>query len=121
MKKLGNEGSDLEPEDEQPKAVEKPAEIPKQMPHLPINLKIKKSFRDQLKIIFQKYPNIKYKTTGEFFKIYASDCDVYHNLTHAFEVNSDLELCVCKPMKIVVKGLPVFTETDEIQTDFEEE
>ncbi|GFV65791.1 uncharacterized protein TNCV_651141 [Trichonephila clavipes] len=99
---------------------------PKPKPPLPIHLKIKKNIRDQLKSIYQKFPDITNKSLGEFIKLIINDIEEYHALTNFLEEDKDFEFFSLKPkpikpIKIVIKGLPIFTKTHEIQSDLEEE
>ncbi|GFV40525.1 uncharacterized protein TNCV_2500521 [Trichonephila clavipes] len=92
---------------------------PKPKPPPPIHLKIKKNIRDQLKSIYQKFPDITNKSSREFIKLITNDIEEYHALTNFLEFFS-LKPKPIKPIKIVIKGLPIFTKTHEIQSDLEE-
>ncbi|GFV77151.1 uncharacterized protein TNCV_1771631 [Trichonephila clavipes] len=99
---------------------------PKPKPPPPIHLKIKKNIRDQLKSIYQKFPDITNKSSREFIKLITKDIEEYHALTNFLEEDKDFEFFSLKPkpikpIKIVVKGLPIFIKTHEIQSDLEEE
>ncbi|GFW74248.1 uncharacterized protein TNCV_2524521 [Trichonephila clavipes] len=66
------------------------------------------------------------KTSGEFIELFTKDVDENHNLTHFLESNKDFEFfCVkpktVKPIKVIIKGLPIFTKTQEIHSDLQEE
>ncbi|GFT42878.1 uncharacterized protein TNCV_3751681 [Trichonephila clavipes] len=111
-----NSFSDLEPEKEQAQVVvdDNTTEIPKPKPPSPIHLMIKKNIRDQLKIIYQTFPNLQNKSSGKFIKLLANDDIEYHELTQLLEADKDFEFYVIKPkinkpIKIVIKGLPIFT------------
>ncbi|GFX04027.1 uncharacterized protein TNCV_4679301 [Trichonephila clavipes] len=98
---------------------------PKTQAPPPIHLKIKKNIRDQLKSIYQKFPDITNKSS-EFIKLITNDIEEYHALKNFLEEDKDFEFFSLKPkpikpIKIVVKGLPIFTKTHEIQSDLEEE
>ncbi|GFS88192.1 uncharacterized protein TNCV_3149561 [Trichonephila clavipes] len=98
---------------------------PKPKPPPPIHFKIKKHIRDQLKFIYQKFPDITNKSSGEFIKLITDDIEEYHALTNFLEDDKDFEFFSLrpkpiKPIKIVIKGLPIFTKTHEIQADLEE-
>ncbi|GFW05812.1 uncharacterized protein TNCV_602841 [Trichonephila clavipes] len=99
---------------------------PKPKPPPPIHLKIKKNIRDQLKSIYQKFPVITNKSSGEFIKLITNDIEEYHALTNFLEEDKYFEFFSLKPrpikpIKRVIKGLPIFTKTHEIQSDLEEE
>ncbi|GFT16733.1 nucleic-acid-binding protein from transposon X-element [Trichonephila clavipes] len=71
-------------------------------------------------------PNITNKSSGEFIKLITNDIEEYHALTNFLEKEKDFEFFSLKPkpikpIKIVIKGLPIFTKTHEIQSDLEEE
>ncbi|GFV16065.1 uncharacterized protein TNCV_1087191 [Trichonephila clavipes] len=115
-----NDKDQVAPEENNETAPPKPKPLP------PIQLKIKKNIRDQLKSIYQKFPDITNKSSGEFIKLITNDIEEYHALTNFLEKNKDFEFFSLKPkpikpIKIVIKGLPIFTKTHEIQSDLEEE
>ncbi|GFU18435.1 uncharacterized protein TNCV_1981111 [Trichonephila clavipes] len=126
---VNNSFSDLESENDKDQvAPEENNETapPKPKPPPPIHLKIKKNIRDQLKSIYQKFPDITNKSSGEFIKLITNDIEEYHALTNFLEEDKDFEFFPLKPkpikpIKIVIKGLPIFTKTHEIQSDLEEE
>ncbi|GFW03542.1 uncharacterized protein TNCV_3020541 [Trichonephila clavipes] len=126
---VNNSFSDLESENDKDQvAPEENNETapPKPKPPPPIHLKIKKNIRDQLKSIYQKFPDITNKSSGEFIKLITNDIEEYHALTNFLEEDKDFEFFSfkpkpIKPIKIVIKGLPIFTKTHEIQSDLEEE
>ncbi|GFU64883.1 uncharacterized protein TNCV_785341 [Trichonephila clavipes] len=115
-----NDKDQVAPEENNETAPPKPKPLP------PIHLKIKKNIRDQLKSIYQKFPDITNKSSGEFIKLITNDIEEYHALTNFLEEDKDFEFFSLKPkpikpIKIVIKGLPIFTKTHEIQSDLEEE
>ncbi|GFU29158.1 uncharacterized protein TNCV_4837491 [Trichonephila clavipes] len=69
------------------------ADIPNPRPLQPIHLKITKNFRNQIKSIYQKFQKLLTK--------------------HQPKLD--------KPIKVVIKGLPIYTKTQEIHSDLEEE
>ncbi|GFX50453.1 uncharacterized protein TNCV_770251 [Trichonephila clavipes] len=123
-----NSFSDLESENDKDQvAPEENNETvpPKPKPPPPIHLKIKKNIRDQLKSIYQKFPDINNKSSGEFIKLITNDIEEYHAFTNFLEEEKDFKFFslkpkLIKPIKIVIKGLPIFTKTHEIQFDLEE-
>ncbi|GFV07031.1 uncharacterized protein TNCV_2664101 [Trichonephila clavipes] len=124
---VNNSFSDLESENDKDQvAPEENNETapPKSKPPPPIHLKMKKNLRDQLKSIYQKFPDITKKSSGEFIKLISNDIE-YHALTNFLEQDKDFEFFSLKPkpikpIKIVIKELPIFTKTHEIQSDLEE-
>ncbi|GFX16828.1 uncharacterized protein TNCV_2518061 [Trichonephila clavipes] len=102
------------------------ADIPNPRPLQPIHLKITKNFRNQIKSIYQKFPETTNKTSGKFIKLFSKDVEEKHNLTKFLESDKDFEFfCIKpkldKPIKVVIKGLPIYTKTQEILSDLEEE
>ncbi|GFW96603.1 uncharacterized protein TNCV_2846601 [Trichonephila clavipes] len=102
------------------------ADIPNPRPLQPIHLKITKNFRNQIKSIYQKFPETTNKTSGKFIKLFSKDVEEKHNLTKFLESDKDFEFfCIKpkldKPIKVVIKGLPTYTKTQEILSDLEEE
>ncbi|GFW29205.1 uncharacterized protein TNCV_4132801 [Trichonephila clavipes] len=115
-----NDKDQVAPEENNETAPQKPKPPP------PIHLKIKENIRDQLKSIYQKFPDITNKSSGEFIKLITNDIEEYQALTNFLEEDKDFEFFSLKPkpikpIKIVIKRLPIFTKTYEIQSDQEEE
>ncbi|GFT20638.1 uncharacterized protein TNCV_1384881 [Trichonephila clavipes] len=108
-----------DPEISIPKTNDKP---PTPLPPLPIFLKIKNNYRDQLNKIMQKFPNVKSKSSGKHIKL-NTDCHVEHKeLIDFMDEDRDIEFYVIrpkesKPIKVVVKGLPGCTKPNEIISD----
>ncbi|GFX81755.1 uncharacterized protein TNCV_317591 [Trichonephila clavipes] len=102
------------------------ANVPNPRPLQPIHLKIKENFRTQIKSIYQKFPETINKNSGKFIKLFSKDVEEKHKLTKFLESDKDFEFfCIKpkldKPIKVVIKGLPIFTKTQEIHSDLEEE
>ncbi|GFS68801.1 uncharacterized protein TNCV_408931 [Trichonephila clavipes] len=103
------------------------ADVPKPRPPQPIHLKIKENiFRSQIKSIFQKFSDTITKNSGKFVKLYTKDVDEKHKLTQFLESDKNFEFFCTKPkldkpIKVVIKGLPIFSKTQEILSDLEEE
>ncbi|GFX17265.1 nucleic-acid-binding protein from transposon X-element [Trichonephila clavipes] len=62
----------------------------------------------------------------KFIKLFTKDVEEKRSLTHYLESDKDFEyFCIKpkleKPIKVVIKGLPIFTKTLEIHSDLEEE
>ncbi|GFU14256.1 uncharacterized protein TNCV_3579271 [Trichonephila clavipes] len=123
------EDHDLESENDKdqvaPEENNKTAPPKTQAPSPQFLLKLR-NIRDQLKSIYQKFPDITNKSSGEFIKLITNDIEEYHALTNFLEEDKDFEFFSLKPkpiksIKIVIKGLPIFAKTHEIQSDLEEE
>ncbi|GFV12201.1 nucleic-acid-binding protein from transposon X-element [Trichonephila clavipes] len=105
----------------------KTTDIPKPRPPQPIHLKIKENiFRSQIKSILQNFPDTITKNSGKFVKLYTKDVEVKHKLTQFLESDKNFEFFCTKPklnkpINVVIKGLPIFTKTQEILSDLEEE
>ncbi|GFV33305.1 uncharacterized protein TNCV_1498261 [Trichonephila clavipes] len=95
------------------------AVVPKPRAPQPIHLKIKENiFRSQIKSIFQKFPDTITKNSGKFVKLNTKDVDEKHKLTQFLESDKNFEFFCTKPklnkpIKVVIKGLPIFTKTQE--------
>ncbi|GFU00017.1 hypothetical protein TNCV_1659731 [Trichonephila clavipes] len=99
--------------------------IPAPPPPLPIFLKIKKNYREQLNKIMQKFPNVKSKSSGKHIKLNTDCHDDYKELTDFMDEDRDIEFYVTKPkeskpIKVAVKGLPGCTKSNEIISDLED-
>ncbi|GFV91749.1 uncharacterized protein TNCV_4763141 [Trichonephila clavipes] len=70
------------------------ADIPNPRPLQPIHLKITKNFRNQIKSIYQKFPETTNKTSGKFIKLFSKDVEEKHNLTKFLESDKDFEFSV---------------------------
>ncbi|GFU76546.1 nucleic-acid-binding protein from transposon X-element [Trichonephila clavipes] len=102
------------------------AEAPNPRPLQPIHLKITKKFRNQIKSIYQNFPETINKSSGNFIKLYSKDVDEKHKLTQFLESYKDFEFyCIKpkldKPIKVVIKGLPILSKTQDILSDIEKE
>ncbi|GFW88518.1 uncharacterized protein TNCV_3552871 [Trichonephila clavipes] len=113
---------DEDPEINVPETIDKPAPSPP----LPIFLKIKDNYRDQLNKIMQKFPNVKSKSSGKHIKLNI-DCHVEHKeLVDFMDEDRDIEFYVIKPkeskpIKVVVRGLPGCTKPNEIISNLEDQ
>ncbi|GFS64381.1 uncharacterized protein TNIN_333321 [Trichonephila inaurata madagascariensis] len=104
---------------------EKETVIPKPKPSAPIMLKLKQNYREQLKILNDIFPDLNSKISGEYIRLYTNSSDEHRSLTHALAEGNDCEYYVIppkemKPIKILIKELPIFTKTDEIISDLED-
>ncbi|GFX10478.1 nucleic-acid-binding protein from transposon X-element [Trichonephila clavipes] len=90
----------------------------------PVMLKITKTVRSQMKIINEKFPKIRSRTTGEFIKLYTDNLEQFHELL-SFAEKTKFQFYEIKPknerpIKVVLKGLPRNFKVEEIQADLEE-
>ncbi|GFU07402.1 uncharacterized protein TNCV_2203571 [Trichonephila clavipes] len=107
-----NSFSDLEQDVEHPPSIETvTTEVvtPKIPPH-PIMLKIKDNFREQIKCISEKFPNLRNRIVNDVVKMFSTDHEEYRKLKHFLETDKDFEFYILKrqkdkPIKVVIKGL----------------
>ncbi|GFT21952.1 PRE_C2HC domain-containing protein [Trichonephila clavipes] len=90
----------------------------------PVMLRITETVRSQMKIINEKFPKIRSRTTGEFIKLYTDNLKQYHELL-TFAEKTKFQFYEIKPknerpIKVVLKGLPRNFKVEEIQADLEE-
>ncbi|GFX82630.1 uncharacterized protein TNCV_1193051 [Trichonephila clavipes] len=95
------------------------------LPH-PIMLKIKKNFREQIKRINEKFPNIRNRTVNDVVKMFTNDHEEYRNLIPFLESDKDFEFYIIKhnidkPIKAVIKGLPSSSKVEDITKDLADE
>ncbi|GFV39013.1 hypothetical protein TNCV_965791 [Trichonephila clavipes] len=57
-------------------------EIPTLKPLSLVFLKIKDNYREQLKMLIDKFPNLKYKSSGDYLRLKIDSHEVYRNLIH---------------------------------------
>ncbi|GFX41718.1 nucleic-acid-binding protein from transposon X-element [Trichonephila clavipes] len=90
----------------------------------PVMLKITKTIRSQMKIINEKFPKIRSRTTGEFIKLYTDNLEQFHELLSLAEKTKfqfyEIKPKNERPIKVVLKGLPCNFKVEEIQADLEE-
>ncbi|GFW39283.1 uncharacterized protein TNCV_1832691 [Trichonephila clavipes] len=94
---------------------------PKIPPH-PIMLKIKKNFREQIKCISEKFPNLRNRIVNDVVKMFSTDHEEYRKLKHFLETDKDFEFYILKrqkdkPIKAVIKGLPNSALITDITND----
>ncbi|GFX08164.1 hypothetical protein TNCV_4783781 [Trichonephila clavipes] len=87
-------------------------------------LRISETVRSQMKIINEKFPKIRSRTTGEFIKLYTDNLEQFHELL-TFAEKTKFQFYEIKPknerpIKVVLKGLPRNFKVEEIQADLEE-
>ncbi|GFU68397.1 nucleic-acid-binding protein from transposon X-element [Trichonephila clavipes] len=95
------------------------------LPH-PIMLKIKNNFREQIKCITEKFPNVRNRTVNDVIKMFTNDYEEYRNLIHFLESDKDIEFYIIKrnidkPIKAVIKGLPSSSKIVDITKDLADE
>ncbi|GFY76192.1 nucleic-acid-binding protein from transposon X-element [Trichonephila inaurata madagascariensis] len=93
----------------------------------PINLKFQTNYKPIVKEISQKFPTSSTKLSGEFLKIFATSpdehrehCNITNFLTEKGEQFFAIEPVAKRPQKVVIKGLPINTDVDDIKTDLTE-
>ncbi|GFX12419.1 nucleic-acid-binding protein from transposon X-element [Trichonephila clavipes] len=91
----------------------------------PVMLRITETVRSQMKIINEKFPKIRSRTTGEFIKLYTDNLEQFHELL-TFAEKTKFQFYEIKPknerpIKVVLKGLPCNFKVEEIQADLEEQ
>ncbi|GFX74849.1 hypothetical protein TNCV_636761 [Trichonephila clavipes] len=97
-----NSFSDLEQDVEHPPSIETvTTEVvtPKIPPH-PIMLKIKDNFREQIKCISEKFPNLRNRIVNDVVKMFSTDHEDYRKLKHFLETDKDFEFYILKRQKI---------------------
>ncbi|GFT62052.1 PRE_C2HC domain-containing protein [Trichonephila clavipes] len=87
----------------------------------PIMLKVIDAYKQQMKIITDKFPSTRGKLTGEYLKLYTNTNELHRQLIHLLE-DLKYEFYVItpkekRPIKVVIKGPPRDTKTDEIKND----
>ncbi|GFW70908.1 PRE_C2HC domain-containing protein [Trichonephila clavipes] len=90
----------------------------------PIMLKVTETYKQQMKVITDKLPTTRGKITGTYLKLYTNTNELHHQLIHFLE-DLKYEFYVItpkekRPIKIVIKGLPRDTKTDEIENKLTE-
>ncbi|GFV69032.1 putative RNA-directed DNA polymerase from transposon X-element [Trichonephila clavipes] len=125
-----NNFSDLEQDVEHPLPTDKNVisekiTPPTKLPH-PVMLKIKKNFREQMKLITNKFPNLRNRTVGDVVKMFTNDHEEYRFLIQYLKTDIEFEFYVIdnkkeKPIKAVIKGLPSSTKTEDITSDLADE
>ncbi|GFY58485.1 nucleic-acid-binding protein from transposon X-element [Trichonephila inaurata madagascariensis] len=90
----------------------------------PINLKFQTNYKPIVKEISQKFPTSSTKLSGEFLKIFATSPDEHRNITNFLTEKGEqffaIEPVAKRPQKVVIKGLPITTDVDDIKTDLTE-
>ncbi|GFU33075.1 hypothetical protein TNCV_4156321 [Trichonephila clavipes] len=128
-KKLSKKRKNKEQDVEHPLSTEKQITTEvvtpkKTLPH-PIMLKIKKNFREQIKCISEKFPNIQNRIVNDVVKMFTNDHEEYRTIIHFLESDKEFEFYVIKrnnfkPIKAVIKGLPSSSKIADITNDLAE-
>ncbi|GFV39688.1 hypothetical protein TNCV_3378481 [Trichonephila clavipes] len=90
-------------------------------------LKIKKNFREQMKLITEKFPKkLRNRTVGDVVKMFTNDHGEYRSLIQYLNTDIEFEFYVIdnkkeKPIKAVIKGLPSSSKTEDITSDLADE
>ncbi|GFX40328.1 hypothetical protein TNCV_4319611 [Trichonephila clavipes] len=89
-------------------------------------LKIKKKFREQMKLITEKFPKLRNRTVGDVVKMFTNDHDEYRSLVQYLKTDIEFEFYVIdnkkeKPIKAVIKGLPSSSKIEDITNDLADE
>ncbi|GFV85218.1 uncharacterized protein TNCV_928491 [Trichonephila clavipes] len=93
-----NNFSDLEQDVEHPLPTDKIVNSekitpPTKLPHH-VMLKIKKNFREQMKLITEKFPKIRNRTIGDVVKMFTNDHDEYRSLIQYLKTDIEFEFYV---------------------------
>ncbi|GFU32007.1 nucleic-acid-binding protein from transposon X-element [Trichonephila clavipes] len=91
--------------------------IPQNLPP-PVMLKINKDYHKEMKTITAKFPTVRGKLSGEYLKLYTNSPEQKDQLIEFLEI-VDFEFYAIRaksgrPIKVVIKGLPRDTETNDI-------
>ncbi|GFY04935.1 uncharacterized protein TNCV_2175911 [Trichonephila clavipes] len=120
-----NSFSDLEQDVEHPPSIENSnyrSSYTQDSPPHPIMLKIKDNFREQIKCISEKFPNLRNRIVNDVVKMFSTDHEEYRKLKHFLETDKDFEFYILKrqkdkPIKAVIKGLPNSALITDITND----
>ncbi|GFY72251.1 RNA-directed DNA polymerase from mobile element jockey [Trichonephila inaurata madagascariensis] len=87
----------------------------------PIHLKFTKNYNLILQEIARKFPKASSKYSGEYLKIFTSSPDEHRELTNFLSEKGEqyfaLQPIANRPQKVVIKGLPIETDVDDIKKD----
>ncbi|GFS93597.1 hypothetical protein TNCV_3775691 [Trichonephila clavipes] len=125
-----NNFSDLEQDVEHPlptdnNVISEQFTPPTKLPY-PVMLKIKDNFREQMKLITNKFPNLRNRTLGDVVKMFSNDDEERRSLIQYLKTDTEFEFYVIdykkeKPIKAVIKGLPSSFKTEDITSDLADE
>ncbi|GFV39424.1 nucleic-acid-binding protein from transposon X-element [Trichonephila clavipes] len=91
----------------------------------PIMLQYKDNFNMVLQALHRKFPKSTTKLTGQYIKILASTTDEHREITALLKSKGEEFYSVPpladRPLKVVIKGLPKPTPTEEIKADLLEQ
>ncbi|GFX65483.1 nucleic-acid-binding protein from transposon X-element [Trichonephila clavipes] len=81
----------------------------------------KANYRQIVKNLNKDFPDCEVKLAGKYFKIFCKSSDEHRIVTEYLKEKSEEFYVIdppnSRPLKIVIKGLPISTEIDEIQED----
>ncbi|GFT97025.1 nucleic-acid-binding protein from transposon X-element [Trichonephila clavipes] len=99
-----------------------PVAPPKKIP--PIHLKFEENYNLIMQEINRKYPKTNSKLSGEYLRIFASTADERKEIISFLKERREQFFALhpqdSKPPKIVIKGLPISTDIDDIKKDLSE-
>ncbi|GFY15050.1 nucleic-acid-binding protein from transposon X-element [Trichonephila clavipes] len=91
----------------------------------PIMLRYKDNYNMVLQALSRKYPKSTNKLTGQYIRIIASTMDEHREITTLLKSKGEKFYSVPpvadRPLKVVIKGLPKSTPTEEIKADLLEQ
>ncbi|GBN77151.1 hypothetical protein AVEN_15526-1 [Araneus ventricosus] len=91
---------------------------------LPINIRITENYNLLLQEINRKFPGTENKHSNGYIKTTPKNSDDYRDITKLLkEKKQDFYIMVPRderPIKVVIKDLPIFTDTETIKTELEE-
>ncbi|GFS67466.1 nucleic-acid-binding protein from transposon X-element [Trichonephila clavipes] len=97
-------------------------QLPPQNP--PIHLKFEENYNLIMQEINRKYPKTNSKLSGEYLRIFASTADERNEIIYFLKERGEQFFALhphdTKPQKIVIKGLPISTDIDDIKKDLSE-
>ncbi|GFT52562.1 hypothetical protein TNCV_4267031 [Trichonephila clavipes] len=73
---------------------------PPTKPPYPVMLKIKDNFRDQMKLIINKFPNLRNRIVGDVVKMFSNDHEERRSLIQFLKTDIDFEFYVIDVKKI---------------------
>ncbi|GFQ74283.1 nucleic-acid-binding protein from transposon X-element [Trichonephila clavata] len=87
-------------------------------------LKYETTYTTLVAELSRKYPNVTFKLAGEFLKIFTNSPDNYRAITNYLTEKGqqyyDSPPLASRPRKIVIKGLPISTDIEDIKKDLTE-
>ncbi|GFQ87991.1 uncharacterized protein TNCT_130031 [Trichonephila clavata] len=86
-------------------------------------MRIGKNYNLILQEIFRKYPNTVNKSTGDYIKIQPKSQEDNENIVKLLEIKKAQFYTkdITKPIKVVIKGLPIDTDVEDIEDDLKDQ